>query len=380
MFNMALIALTFASFIYVVASPFGKENYVRIADYLFLGAALFIVFISFFENHSFKRMVPLLAILFVCFLSLLIGGVSSKSIVSFLWYFAMLSIWIATDLFDVHKNTLKFIKIAIIIEGLILIVLFFTDRAYFSYTQYGGISKELTLGFNNPNETGLILFFIISFLVIIFNNSRRLFLKIICLLEMLFLFFLLVKTDARTSLIATIFLLLFTILFWLKKHKPHLNLHSLNSWAVFCIIFPLLFFIGYSIFSKVSSLESITFLGKKVFSGRERVYNESILSWNNYAFGNMSSLAFSNAHNGLLTILINTGLIGIVFYLVFVIREVFFINQKMLYRRKFLFPALIVYLIFLISSAEATVLVGGTIFYFYELLTLTIFHHEFKNE
>lgn len=342
----------------------GLELLERICSYAVLILSIGIYVYSYIKRPFVsKQDIVLMFIMLYLFVLAIADSWKYDDIKNVLVFLSMLTVWRGARTVNYDKRIEKMLLYAFFAQGLILIILYFTPLAYKSYQEYVLISSELTLGFSNPNQTGIIIF---STLVILLIMIRRCMVskiqKIVLGIQILGLSFLLILTDARTSILGYLFFLVF----YLKKKKV-----KINSWISDAIIcFPIVFVYLYDALSK-ANLRNVTFLGKKLFSGRQRVYEEVLSMFSDKFFGNLSYFAFQNSHNALLTILVNTGIVGLVLYLVFTIMSFNSLNRDCNSHGEFISMVAILAL-FIMGCAEAAVLTGGTIYYVYIFVILIL--------
>ena len=276
----------------------------------------------------------------------------------------MLTAWRSSEYIGRRELINKFILYMYVLLGGILLVLSLTPYAYTAYVDGTEISRELTLGFPNPNQTGIVIISTIIILTISMKNDFAkgkamplLWIEIVLLSVILFL------TNARTCIVALVIYFGFyfaerSISF--RKWNP-LYGASYKFFSIFTILSPLLFLFGYLWLSE-TQLKNVVLLGKKLFSGREILYRDVLSTWNDKIFGDLILFNFENKHNILLTVMINIGIIGLLLYLCYTIYSYLAFYKKCLKNNKLICCATIL-VFFIIGYAEASILSGGTIYY-----------------
>lgn len=199
----------------------------------------------------------------------------------------------------------------------------------------------------NSNLTGIYL--LCLFIVLLINLRLRKH-KILLSVLIVFVGYMLYKTNARSCIFAGIAIVL--LYFFFKKRMPRFII-----WL--CMAFPLAFPIIYNWLLRLSDGEFI-FLGKKFFSGREHVYEEylsKLNSWFHYLLGNFGESSFQNAHNGPLAIYASIGAIGLLLTYSLYWRAINRINSNGTIVSTICVACLLG--IFIQSSGEAAALLGG---------------------
>jgi len=325
----------------------------RLCNYLILLISFVLFAYSFVKNSSIKSQDLLLfTILFYLVLLAIAKGWVYDNYISCLVFFSMLTVWRSADAVSCDHKIHSTIRLFYSMQGLLLILLYFSPVAYKSYEDYVKVSSELTLGFDNPNQTGIILFSTIAILLLVSVDETNKKIKWAMFLECAALCFLLILTDARTSIIG----LLVTLYFVFAKKKIKKNL--LLADGIIC--FPLAFVYIYMLLSK-TDLVNVVFWGKKLFSGRQRIYREALNVFTDKLFGNIEEFNFSNTHNAMLTILVNIGIVGIALYLLFTICSFNSLYKKCMTRKQ-LCCGVVILILFFMGCTETAVLTGGTIY------------------
>ena len=119
--------------------------------------------------------------------------------------------------------------------------------------------------------------------------------------------------------------------------------------------------------------------GKPLFSGREVLFVDFYNSFSDSPLiGLCGKYKFANAHNGMLTILLNTGFVGIFFYIIYIYKNFRNISNSIINIANVL-PLIAIIAVFIISSSEAAMLVAGNLFYVYFLTLLAFVKRESYN-
>ena len=337
---------------------------------LIISYILFVISFIIILNRQSKDKIIYFIILTIISLiiSLLFSSYSYRTLVSVLLYFSMISVWSAYKIVDTKRLNIL-LSVVYIIISVLLIYLSTTDYAYETTINFGPnkgdtyIGDDLTFGFNNPNEAGIILYFVIVTLTILsikLKSRLRGFFFILILV----LIYLLLKTSNRSSLISLVFVYVLYIF-----NRNSFSILKKKWILIALILFSLFFALVYIIYGAYYSDLDKMFLGKPLFSGREILFLESYNSFvSSPIIGDVGTSNFGNSLNGLLTILVNTGLIGLGSYLFFAKYTILSIARNIQDKSQ-LFAFLSIIGVFINASTESVVLVGGGQWYAF-LLTI----------
>ncbi len=363
--NIIFVLLLIVRIIMLTSMAFSRTNIIRICIYglIGLGGSLFIL--SMINNIK-KTDV----ILFILFIYLAFEYSQSKSRDVFLCimsFVLMLTTWNGARAVKVTDKMGKFMVALEMLQGLILIYISRGSLAYKGYVDNMAVSKELTLGFSNPNQTGMILFSTIGILLMTSKKYiKNKYVRLIIYAELLYLFTLVLKTTARTSIIAVIIVLLAMVFKLetrnLKKHHKLIGLISVMQ-LPFCYFY---MWLGNN--PKYVDME---FMNKKLLSGREELYTDVLSRWDNTLYGDIGEFLFQNSHNAALTVLINIGIIGFILYTVYILVELKDIHN-LCYKGTSIYPIIVIVLLFIQGYTEASVLTGGTFYYLNLLIFICI--------
>ena len=178
---------------------------------------------------------------------------------------------------------------------------------YTVYDNWG--NTYFTLGFSNPNTTGVYIMFSIAMLVIeiAYENKRKR--KAFGAVLALVLSYIIHLTESRTALVCSLLLILIAI----AKNVP------LKSWYVDVALALMIAFVGVQIL--LGTRSDIIFLGKSVASGRQNLYASFIASiiknpWI-FVVGNSGIYRLENAHNAAFAIVRNFGFLGLGCFIAF---------------------------------------------------------------
>ena len=89
-----------------------------------------------------------------------------------------------------------------------------------------------------------------------------------------------------------------------------------------------IFGVIYSYIALNPAYANVTLLGKRLISGRERVYAEVLTMFNDPIFGDLNIFQFQNSHNSALTIIVNIGLLGYFIYSCFMAKNIITLGEN----------------------------------------------------
>lgn len=356
--NELLACLIFLfGFLYMGFTIYYNEYILRILSYCILICGYFLYFIYLFTvKGDIKASVTSIVFLIYCIFLWVLNYFNYQVLILCLTFFLTFSSFDIVKIVPKTERILKFLVILCLMQVFVLVITYFSPYAYYSlFSNYS--SRDLLLGFPNPNETGMILTYTAIPIVLLMKISNKKCIRIIATTLFVAIVYFLVLTRARTAFFG---LLLFLIMVFNKKIADKCIFSSTKSIWLF-ITLPILFVPAYLTISKAYS--NITFFfGKTLFSGRQIVYNSYIENWTSKMFGNISIFHLTNAHNGFLSIIVNFGLIGMALYLFHMV-----VNLKALKSKcnnkvaRIGFIAILC--ILLMSCTEAAFLTGSKYFY-----------------
>ncbi len=311
------------------------------------------------EKHFRQRSFILFVLIVLTILVLVGKDVNRDTMISAFSYIMMLTVWIVAANIRLSRFSRNFVIFITMSIGFLLISLSYSEYAYVVREDIDYIMEALTLGFSNPNQAAIIVYSTIAVLLVQYDTIKNTYIKWVVLAEIIWLFYLLILTDARTSILACLFVVVMKLINNFKLVESRVTRVN-NGMLLFICVLPILFYWLYTYLYEHRILVGVEFLGKDLFSGRNEVYNHSIDMWENKLFGNMERFSFENSHNASLTILLNTGIIGYLLYFVYTYLELVSLNKKRI--MNFL-PVVVILSYFIMGCAETAILTGGNIYY-----------------
>ncbi len=372
--SYSLIAILQVIMLYGISS--NTTSIISMCTYLFfgLGLLMFATTIIATKNWPMRWRVLFVLLIYIYTLLQLVGARRTLKI-SALSYMLMLSVWPVASSIKLNDVSRKITAFMAFIQGAMLIFLSYSEYAYVLRNEYNSIVDSLTLGFPNPNQTAIIIYSTISILIIARENFKSKFFKFLVFGELVWLFYLLILTNARISIFAGFFIVFLDIYNKTKKKQFKFNENTKLFVLIMCIL-PQLFFWIYNLMYEYKIFADLEIFGKSLYSGRNTLYATILDRWKNHFFGNMKSFYFENSHNAALTILVNTGIVGYALYFMYTYMELKHLCQK---ENTDFLSIVVVLSYFVIGCAEAAILVSGSIYYV-TFLTVCILSNNTKNE
>lgn len=286
---------------------------------VFVGSVLnyYIVFRKTSRRHSAVFFLSIFYLIVVMGFGILIkyDGSMFEVVYSSLNFLSLYTLLTTDSSFLMSERLKHFTAYVCILISFVVLLLSRSSVAYLM--EDGTISFFLTLGFTNPNLTGMVLFGVFCLLLVnMFQKHRKI--QVVPLIILIYLIYL---TGSRSALISALFVMMY-YLFLSKRKLPDAVVLTV---MLIPIVFPLIYVwlfkrIGYA-----------TFLGKPLFSGRETMFINFFEILKSYPsillFGDMNT-KFANAHNAPFSVLLTIGLIGTFIVYYNIIRQIIINNRN----------------------------------------------------
>lgn len=363
----AYVALFGATAI-LIAMPFSYNELVHIGTLAIFFGCL-IQFANAMICKCLNSSITTLIVLAI-YVSFCILVYSIKGKVSYVDAITFLELPLLLSISTIKTNYSKFIfivQITFLSLSFYFLYLSFTDYAYRYMTIYGiRYVEDLTLGFNNPNETGMYLF--ICFVIVLhgFYSYRKRIIKTLFLIATSVDLILIFKTKSRICIIISVICIIYV--FFLKDKK----ITSIYRYLaiIFSFIYVPITFLLNSQFSKW------VILGETVETGRISVYSIAIekIKQANIITGDLS-YGFQNYHNAPLTIITTIGLLGAVLYYTLIIKSIKIIEGG-LHEHLNRLSYIALTMVFFHSSVESAFLTGGSV---YSILVFILYVFSINN-
>ena len=363
-FNFFMLFMTLAFF---VVSLF-KNMTIRHIVVFFGGSAFY--FLALKRMFSTKFKIGLFVRMILMLLIIIFGILATANEITWELVYASLNfyclfVFLSSDNdFSLSSRFYTWNGRVFVLIALILIILSQSSVAYIF--EDGRFNGSLVLGMTNPNLTAMLISGVFSMLLINFNNMKY---KPLIVVIMGYLFYLIWLTRARSSLLATIFLVVYTLFYKNKKMPLFVLMLIMMSPIIFIVIYLQLYSSGF---------EDFIFMGKDFFSGREDTFIaalDSLRTLPDYLFGNVGKTQFGNAHNAPLTIMRSVGLFGIMLFYWNFCKHLIHLN-KMANSSTSRIAIICILGVCLQTSAEAAMFLGifptSAFMYFYFLLASNV--------
>ncbi len=305
-------ALT-AMILILVAQPWGQTALMSIGTWMIFFAAFYDMMKAFRMRFTRPSAIVLFGILILSFLSLVaVAGFTYKSFVA-LFCFWEIPIFLQFSTKNITRSFVK--KLYYVFLGLaVYYLLLALSPIAFNYNGPYGIRQisSLTLGYSNPNQTGmylLICFFILISAISFFEETKW---KLIYGAASIVLLVLIVLTDSRACTLLACGYTLYYVFF--RK----------NSWpALTAILTKLAFIIPIAIFVFImffqQASQKIQILGEVFDTGRFSIYTNVFENYNiiRFILGSFTQYRFDNLHNAYLSVFATSGIFVTIFFVLF---------------------------------------------------------------
>ena len=350
MYVLSLYAALIGQTCMLIGLPFQIAFLTTLGTYSIVGASLLCV-VTWFVNDKYDNGIGKLLLVVLTFFTLcsvVYSWVFSYSVFVRVITFLELPIFLLTADKIKSKVVKNFIYAFNMLYPVLFGVLLASPMSHRYYGEYGMITHEnITLGYGNPNETAIYLLFNFIILFAAVFKFKNVFFKILCLVEAVFVGYLIFHTASRAAIVIAITVVLASVI--LKKIK----LNGPILLGVFAI--PIFFFFILRWFPDV------TILGEAFDTGRSEMYEIIFtqLDFGKFLLGDFASFELGNAHNALLSIFASLGVVSTIFFVIILYRQAKNLGKTVAFKEK---KVLLISVLAIIihSSVEAAVFVSGT--------------------
>ena len=223
---------------------------------------------------------------------------------------------------DINLKTVNILLYLSTIASLLMLIFYFVLGEE-AYVFNGYVTRYLTLNMGNPNQTAIVLFFLSLYMFLGIVILRKKWLKLLCGMLAVFLFYLTYKTYSRNILLVVMgFLVLIPWFVYKKKNRV------CNAFWAFVFLLPILFAIIYMLLIENDFLTVIfgfMISDGKDISSRQIVWKEALDFINqNPILGSYYEIWYAvdrkyrfNFHNSLLGILSTYGAMVFIVFCVY---------------------------------------------------------------
>lgn len=292
----------------LIAEPLNVSSFSSLGVWLIFVAVVSVTAVTMMEKKKIHvNAITVTTILFavIGILSMTIGGqISYKSLVA-LMSALEIPLFIASIKQISSKKLTAVIYKCFVLVSLFYIVISFTPIAHRCKNEYGIFQASfLTLGYENPNKTGMLLFACVAVLLSYFYRVDGIGKKILIALDIAYMLCLIYQTQSRACIVVTALLLLFS---FVKKRK----IIECLSWV--CYIVPMCFSLLLGLLYQ--EIGQLRFLGDVFDTGRLLIYSDVLHSIDLKSFFlGQYSYQFSNLHNLYVSLFATVGLLGTVVF------------------------------------------------------------------
>ena len=222
------------------------------------------------------------------------------------------------------------------------------DFKYMVVDEYN--NKVFSMGLGNPNAVSVCVLFSVMILFLTLMTTTKVWGKIanICLIGILI--YILLLLSSRTVVACALVI----VVCYLLQTK------NIGRFLVYIILFIPVIMIVLQVNLQYADIDYQIF-GKAIDTGRSDMYIEALEDFREapqlYIVGNLCGYLFQNMHNGVLTVLMSLGVIGVISYYAFWISQIGYLRERCTNKYRILaFWSLIVFIVQ--SSSEAMTVIG----------------------
>lgn len=297
-----------------------------------------------------------LAVICLSAISMAVAGVSGvlKAAVSYLCFLMLPGYIVLYRRADNISRLKMAVYIANVLYTGIYIYYRFTDRAFSFRDEYGEkIIEDLTLGYRNPNETGMYL--MLSFFIMLSAAfaAKKWWQRWGAFLLSGVLFYLLWETDSRSCIALAAIVLILAVFKWLPRLKMGARLIA--------FLIPLISLVLVRVIP--DTLKELNFMGEAMDTGRYFVFNRYFdgLTVGSFLFGDVAKYPGNNMHNSYLSILAMFGVLVTIVYILFFNTSLKAYYNKLSNTQSYVAYAGVLAVI-IHGAAEGALLMAGTVY------------------
>jgi O-antigen ligase len=257
---------------------------------------------------------------------------------------------------QLDKKTKMFIEITIVISSIFIMTLYFVKHnEIYNYTNLG--VKYLYFNFSNPNFTSMYMLVYGMYNLILSWNFKKRMLKILCFGLAIFMFFSVLETLSRNTILIGI---LFWVMFCYIRFKKTVSLRYSRAVSMFVSVWPLFFsFIYIFLINYSDQMKFLSFLDmNKGFDTRIKVWENVFEKLSQSPIiGDFSFAVLRQAHNSHLDIWVSYGILALFLTCLFIFLIVYNSGQEYTNRISYLYMLGFICCCF-IGMAEAALFAG----------------------
>lgn len=248
----------------------------------------------------------------------------------------------------------KAVYIANILYALLFVALTSADNSHMAWDEYGLKEvEELTLGYENPNETAMYLMLNSFCLVATAFAAKKFIVKAISGVLAVQIIYMVFETRSRTCIVlCVVFLVLTLVQKWFRIGKKVLNVAVFLPAAVLLVMmqFP-------------EWIASLRFMGEVADTGRIMIFTSFFKEWNlgTALLGDFLKYGGDNLHNSFLTLMGMFGIPAAIYYMYFLHKSTTAYSEKL--ETPVAYSGYVGWVMMIIHGiAEGALLVAGTVY------------------
>ena len=357
-FNVCFTLSVIAMVMVLMALPYKRSAIVSMGVYMIAAIALMLIIKLLYEQSSSmpRPVFYMLALLIITVVSAFVFssvGVWQGAIK--ILCFMEIPVFMLGFQKRVGKAMLPQVFLAQYVLSWHYVILSNSNRAHHYISEYGETTiKQLTLGYNNPNEAAIYLLCCFMVLCTAIPFFSRVLLKGVFAINAILVFRLLALTESRTA----IFLAIVTIVALLFGRKLRIR----KSYIRTALLVPVVAILAIYFFD--SKLAEWKLLGFSLEMGRKNVFDQvfDVLEFHEIFVGDFATHWFANLHNVYISIFGTIGIFGAIVYALFMFSTMYDVagdGNLAIYKKIGLVNVL---LLIIQSSTEAALFVSGSAF------------------
>lgn len=321
---------------------------------IFMNALAFLICILQYTNitkNSYK--VTLICLIFLsCLISYLTSSDKLPMYDFYLKVIGYMSMILPLFYLDYLKIDIKYVKFIISINVIIAIYFIYMSLGEYAYL---GHPTALTLGYSNSNQAGIYIFYVNIAILIGRSFYKNKLPKVFFISLVIYLTYLLFKTESRTTFILMMFMIFYSL--FMKRI-------TIKKWVVVLItLIPVLFMSVYTGLYNNGQLLNFEIMGKPFYSGRQILFINVLNDLKgNMLLGRFGKYFFLNTHNGILSILATTGILGVIFYYIYIWGVLLNINKQASNNNVSQIAYISMLVFYINASTESAILVSGFLY------------------
>ena len=338
-------------FLYMIIRPI--TNNATLIRIIWIPSLLLLFFVSFRTRITKRYFVEILTPILIIAFSIISqsGALDQDHLLAGFCYINMFVVLNASMNIKPQKKTFDYIFYISVALSFLFFFYTFTPIAHRVHTNdVVWESKYLVYDLGNSN---LAAMFIFSFYCVLLINLAYRKKKVLIVLLMVADIYMMYGTNCRSVMVSVVLVTL-SYFFVGKRKIPKLLLYI-------CELFPVIFAVVYLILYNQMGTQSVYFMEKSLFSGRQDNFLgriESIDSIDTLLFGNFAREALQNAHNIDISVLASLGIVGMISFHSFFFRTTtHIVNQEITAVRNMSIICILGF--FIQSSMEAAFFLGG---------------------